>query len=41
MKLPLAINSKKLVNMDECKEMMGIEKEFGICLFVVNEKEVE
>lgn len=31
-KLPKAVDTKKLVSMDKCKEMMSIEREFGSCL---------
>ena len=42
LKLPKAIlDSKKLVSMDECKEMMGIEKEYGSCLFSADQIDLE
>lgn len=27
--------------MDECKEMMGIEKEYGSCLFTADQRDLE
>jgi hypothetical protein len=38
-KLPKAVDTKGLVSMDQCKEMMSIEREFGSCLVEDAEKE--
>ena len=38
-KLPKAMDTKGLVSMDQCKEMMSIEREFGSCLVEDVEKE--